>query len=459
MQPAASIPPSTDTAPVTGGKRLLPRPSVADILAVNRDVLAPNIAKGVIHRRRFVMSLAERFDFDGRAVRRMQALRRRYGSGPLLMQTPPGRTQALILSPDHVRRVLDGTPEPFAVDSWEKKSALSHFQPRGVLISHGAEREDRRRFNAEVLEERRPVHSLARRVFQVIDEEAGRLLLLAWPRGWFDWDEFAQAWFRMVRRVVLGDAARDDHALADAIVRLRSAGNWAFLHPKRTALLRWFHGRLTEYLARPQPGTLCDVISHTASTESTAPTDQMAHWLFALDPTGMTTYRTMALLATHPDQARRAHDEINARAETGSFELPFLRACVLESLRLWPTTPVILRETTEETSWESGLMPAGVSVVIFAPYFQRDDERLSFAHDFVPDLWLGGDLEDKLPLVPFSAGPAICPGRQLMLLLSTGMLASVMQGHRLALGESWRLQPDRPMPGSLDHYSMTFRIS
>ncbi len=106
--------------------------------------------------------------------------------------------------------MLDGSPEPFATASSEKRAALSHFQPKGVLISHGSERTDSRRFNEQVLDTDRAMHRLAERFFAVVDEEAAHLLAAVQRRqGQLTWDMFAGAWFRMVRRVVLGDAARD----------------------------------------------------------------------------------------------------------------------------------------------------------------------------------------------------------------------------------------------------------
>jgi hypothetical protein len=120
----------------------LPKAAVRETLGVTADVLTPTIAKGVIIHRPKVVAMAERFDLDRRAVRRMQRLRDAYGEGPLLLRVP-GLSRALILSPEHVHRVLDGSPEPFATASSEKRAALAHFQPRGVLISHGPERADR----------------------------------------------------------------------------------------------------------------------------------------------------------------------------------------------------------------------------------------------------------------------------------------------------------------------------
>jgi cytochrome P450 len=78
---------------------------------------------------------------------------------------------------------------------------------------------------------------------------------------------------------------------------------------------------------------------------------------------------------------------------------------------------MILRQTTCETRWEGAAMPAGTGILIFAPFFHRDDARLPYAHTFHPDLWLEDDPDVKgnpprdWPLVPFSGGPGICPGR------------------------------------------------
>jgi hypothetical protein len=43
----------------------------------------------------------------------------------------------------------------------------------------------------------------------------------------------------------------------------------------------------------------------------------------------------------------------------------------MEALRLWPTTPMILRETVEETAGNGAMLPAGAELLIFAPYSSR----------------------------------------------------------------------------------------
>jgi hypothetical protein len=149
----------------------VPKASFLDTLAVLGDVLLPTLAKGVIVRRPIVMALAERLDVDRRAIRRMQRIRNKYGSGPLVLRFP-GRSLALILDPEHVHRVLRESPEPFATATIEKRAALAHFEPQNVLISHGPERAERRRYNEEALDSNRPVHRLAASFLNVVDSEA-----------------------------------------------------------------------------------------------------------------------------------------------------------------------------------------------------------------------------------------------------------------------------------------------
>jgi cytochrome P450 len=149
---------------------------------------------------------------------------------------------------------------------------------------------------------------------------------------------------------------------------------------------------------------------------------------------------------------RQAREESIA---TPGDPLPCLRAAILESLRLWPTTPLVLRETTCVTEWERGVMPSGTGVVIYAPFFHRDAERQPFADRFTPELWRDPAPEAEWPLIPFSRGPAACPGRQVALLAGSALLAALLRSGPLRL-EAPALAPERPLPGILDHFALRF---
>jgi cytochrome P450 len=442
----------------------LPKATLAESLGVFMDVVGPTMAKGLIIRRPRVVGMAERLDLERRAVRRLQKLRDRYRTGPVMLRLPV-RDQAVVLSPDHVRHVLAHSPEPFATASSEKRAALAHFEPKGALISHGVARAERRRYNEEVLQSGRPMHALADR-FTAVAREEGEALLerVRGPRGELDWETFAETWFRVVRRVVLGDGARDDRELRRLIDQLRHDANWAFLKPRRHRRRKRFFHRLNAHLRRAEPGSLADVMATVPHSETTARDHQVPQWLFAFDPAGMATFRALALLAAHPDEAARVRDEAAILDEATAAPLPLGRAAVLESLRLWPTTPLVLRQTTTSTSWEAGVMPEGTGVLIYAPFFHRDDQTVPFADRFAPEVWLeAGEEQQGMPpggwaFIPFSDGPAVCPGRNLVLLITSHMLATLVRGgHPVRLTEPDRLDPDR-LPATLDNYTLRFRL-
>lgn len=452
---------SRDGAAKHGG---LATASLFDTTALGVDVLAPTFAKGVIVRRPKVVALAERLGLDERAVRRMQKLRDKYGDGPLMLPLPI-RKQAVLLAPEHVRRVLDESPEPFSAASSEKRAALSHFEPKGALISCGRERAERRHFNEQVLEHERAVHHMVGKFLPTVDDEAGRLLAGARASGELDWNSFNAGWTRMVRRVVFGDGAAADQDISHMIIELRKAANWAFMHPKKTGMRERFLARIQAYLDRAEPGSLAAVAASVSKTADTAANQQVPQWLFAFDAAGMATFRALALLAAHPEQAARAREELRSHPGMERQYLPFLRATVLESLRLWPTTPAILRQTTRDTGWGGGTMPAGTGVLIFTPFFHRDDQRMACANRFAPELWLKDDkvrdAQDRdWPLMPFSSGPVMCPARNLVLMLTSVMLGALIDGGadgkalRLPHG---RLDPAR-LPGTLDNYGLRFAL-
>lgn len=451
--------PTRGPAPSNAG---LPTASAAETAQVLGGAVGPILAQGVIARRPWVVKVAGQLGTDGRGVRMLDDLRARHGAGPVRLAIP-GRSAALVLGAGDVRRVLQETPEPFATATWEKRGALGHFQPRGVLVSHGAARDDRRRFTEAVLESGSPMHSHAGSITRVAREEATALRADAAGSGVLTWDTFIRAWWRVVRRIVLGDHARDDHALTDRLTTLRRAANWSFLAPGHDERRRRFHDGVAGHLDRAEPGSLAAMVASATATrspsEDPAPTDQVGHWLFAFDPGGAVTLRALALLAADHRLRGRVRDELAGTDPGRPRELPLLRAVVLESARLWPTTPLLLRETTRPTGWDGGELPARTAMIIPTWFLHRDGRTRDDADRVDPDQWLDGSSDQDPMLTPFSGGPGVCPGRELVLFTAATVLAALLEGHHHVLLPPERFDPDRPLPGGLDPYSLRFGVS
>ncbi len=435
----------------------LPKATPFDTARILRDVQLPTVAKGPIIRRPKVVAGAERLNLEGRAVKRMQAVAQKYGRGPLMLAVP-GKNMALVLDPEHVHRVLEESSEPFATAETLKRNALKHFEPKVSLISHGHERERRREVNEQALDHGHPIHRMAEQFMPAVRQEAQRLLETADAAGGeLDYDTFFEAWFKVVNRVVLGDSYRDDHELIELMETQRSRGNWAFFRPVDKGARAEILQRIRKALDKAEPGSIAACMSQMDFRPGDHPEQQIPQWFFAFDPAGMASFRALALLATHQDHLDEVRVQIRAGAEETAPMLTLLRSTVLESLRLWATTPMILRETTQEVEFEHGVMPEGTSVLIFAPFFHRDERNLDFAHRFAPDVWEHPRTREDWPLVPFSAGPGICPGRHLVLLLTSNFIAEIVGQRTIAL-TSHDLQPGK-LPALLNNFSLKFRLT
>ena len=430
-----------------------PRLTGPHALATLIDLGGVSVAAGVIARRRPVVGLLERLQADRRTLTRMRALRRQFGSGPVELAIP-GRRVMVILDPADVGTVLDRTPSPFHPASWEKRRALDKFQPHGVLISRGPARRVRRELNEAALDTDAPMHHLAPAFAGVIAEEMSLFSDDALRSGGFTSADFTRAWWRLVRRLVLGDGARDDDNITDLLWRLRRSGNWSFLGLPHTRLREKFFDRLNDYADAAPPDTLLGALTRLPAHGTTDPIGQVPHWLFAFDAAGMAVVRAAAVLASRPEALRRCET-----AAPDSLELrPYLRGCVMESVRLWPTTPALLRELTEDTALGTtgAVFRSGSSVLIAEPAFHRDTELLPFADDFVPDIWLDGRAERYPQLVPFSAGPAACPGRNIVLFTTSTALAALFSTTDLRSDRAQTLAVKTPLPMTLNQFGLTF---
>nr|WP_111299431.1 cytochrome P450 [Paracoccus saliphilus] len=384
----------------------------------------------------------------------MQSLREKYGSGPLLLRIP-FRHQAVILSPDDARMILEGSPEPFTAATREKRSALGHFQPDGVLSSQGRGRAIRRALNEQTLETGCPVHTMSEHFATVADEEMAEISRTALASRTLDWGSFFIGWYRMVRRIVLGDAARDDSDLTDLQENLRYRSNYAFLRPKDRRAREEFLGRVRSYVDLADPRSLAGRMGQACTDPRQQPHHQLPQYLFAFDPAGMASFRTLAMLSAHPHIRDDVRQEIREAAAETAPQLELLRACFLDVLRLWPTTPVILRETTQTIAWRGGQLKKATQTLIITPFLHRDEMRLPQAHRFDPELWRRGNERPDLGLLPFSHGPVICPAFRFVPIIATLAMRSLLSRVRLVLNEDQRLTPDR-LPGTLDNYTLSF---
>lgn len=432
--------------------RELPSASLVDSVQFNQAVIVPNAIQGLFRRRPGAVGIAARLDLDGRAIRLMEGLRERYGPGPVWIRVMADRV-LLCLDVADVARTLDGSPHPFASDPAAKRKGMSHFQPDALTLSRGELWADRRRFTEAVLETPEPVHSLTGTFLEVVVEETERVLNVAAAEGegTLDFDAWHAMFGRLTRRVVLGDSATEDEELSELLASLMSEANGlpsepSDIYPAYTELLE-------QYVEAAEPGSLVSRFAGAPHDVDTRVAGQATHWLFALhDTLAINALRALALLATHPGQRAVVEGELDGE------EAPYLAACLQEAMRLWPTTPLLSRETLVDVAWHGVTVPAGTQVLIVNGFHHRDRAAFAYADRFAPEEWTEGDAGAERAFNHFSQGPQGCPGRNLSLLLGTAVLAQVLRGwpRLTASGGADGLDPAKALPYALNPYALRF---
>jgi cytochrome P450 len=157
-------------------------------------------------------------------------------------------------------------------------------------------------------------------------------------------------------------------------------------------------------------------------------------------------------LLKHPQILERLRVEIDAVMDEDEVvapyekvrNLPYLRACLDESLRLFPpTSHGLTRATPPEGSNILGDYVAGGTTVSMPAYVAHQDERVfPEPEKFIPERWLGEKGKELQPyFIAFSAGARGCIGRNISYLEQTVLLASVLHRYEFALpSPGWEIE-------------------
>ncbi|TVY66653.1 Benzoate 4-monooxygenase [Fusarium oxysporum f. sp. cubense] len=182
------------------------------------------------------------------------------------------------------------------------------------------------------------------------------------------------------------------------------------------------------------------------------------------DTTGIAMCNAMYWLLKNPECLARLRQEVDAVLDSDEIvapydkvkHLPYLRACLDETLRISPSTSFGLpRRTPAEGAYILGdFIPGDTTVAISAYVAHRDETVFKDPDQFIPDRWLGKNGKDLQPyFIAFSAGARGCIGRNISYLEQTVLLASVVHRYEFALPhpnweQTW-LEALNAMPGKM----------
>ncbi|VDM57612.1 unnamed protein product [Angiostrongylus costaricensis] len=127
------------------------------------------------------------------------------------------------------------------------------------------------------------------------------------------------------------------------------------------------------------------------------------------------------LLGCYPEIQRKAQAEIDEVLGENDYvtveHLPYLKyleCCLKESLRIYPSVPMIMRELNEDQEIEGVIVPKGTQLVINQFLVHRDPTYWQDPEDFNPDRFLPENAVGRhaFAFIPFSAGSRNCMGQR-----------------------------------------------
>ncbi len=153
------------------------------------------------------------------------------------------------------------------------------------------------------------------------------------------------------------------------------------------------------------------------------------------------------LLATHPDAKARFHEEVDRvlQGRTPSADdlehLPHTRAVFEESLRLYPTAPLVQRKVATPTTVGGLSLPQDARVVVSIYNLHRHPDFWPHPEQFLPERWLGTDRPcSRYAYLPFGAGPRACVGLHFASVEGLLLLALIGRHYDLRLAQE-RVEP------------------
>lgn len=188
---------------------------------------------------------------------------------------------------------------------------------------------------------------------------------------------------------------------------------------------------------RSEPGNLIEAMIAARDTPGSGVDDGdvagnvLTMLLAGEDTTANTLAWMIYLLSRHPEALRRAREEAAGRNLERYDELaalPFVEACINETMRLKPVAPIIMLEPIRDTQAGGIELPAGTLVMCLMRAGATDERRFPDAQLFDPDRWLTGHSASsaKRVAMPFGAGPRLCPGRYLAMLEMKMVIAMLL---------------------------------
>jgi cytochrome P450 len=203
------------------------------------------------------------------------------------------------------------------------------------------------------------------------------------------------------------------------------------------------HGDLLTMLLEARDGEGSDGMSHAQIRD-----EAMTIFLAGHETTAQSLSWTWYLLSENPEAEARLHEELDGVLGRRSpnmadvERLPYTRAVVAESMRLYPPAWAIARRALTELELGGYRITRG-SIVVTSPWIVHRDARwFPEPERFDPERWLADDpARPRSAYFPFGGGTRLCIGERYAWIEGMLVLATLASRWRAKLVEGHPVEP------------------
>ncbi|XP_047507919.1 probable cytochrome P450 49a1 [Pieris napi] len=176
----------------------------------------------------------------------------------------------------------------------------------------------------------------------------------------------------------------------------------------------------------------------TAAGSRVAAVAALDMFLVGIDTTSNAVASTLYQLSSRPEVQERLYEEISSvvqgrQLKAGDIsQMPYLKACVKEVLRLYPVVLGNGRQLTKDTVICGYKIPQGTQVIFQHYVMGNSDEYFADAQEFRPERWLQkSSYKHPFASLPFGFGRRMCLGRRFAELEMHVMICKIIQNYKM----------------------------
>jgi cytochrome P450 len=421
---------------------------VVDTLRFNLRYVVPSILQGLFIRRPRWVALFARLQRGFVSAGLGPRLRELYGGDAAWLRFL-SKPALLLFDGQAIQRVLDNSPEKYGPPA-AKCRGMAHFQPAAVTVSTGVDWQIRRAFNVAALGDPYAEAELAAMLHAVSADEGAAL----GAKATLQWADFARTSQTIMLRVIFGRADEDHRKVHETLRALMARANWLIVRPSERRL-NAYQAQLQELIAGAARGTLAFRARTLPDAARIPVADQVTHWMFAMSDTlGENLARAAGVMHAIPrsrDLARQEMQNVDLRNPTAPGLLRYIRACLEETMRLWPSTPFIVREAVHGDTICGYRIRPGDQLVIPNVLNHVDPSSVAAAAEWYPERWL--EHSELSKFCHLSGGAQSCAGAQIVRYVGTQVLAELV--HRAELRtQKPRIVSAQRLPASYNPFAI-----